>query len=227
MVHTSSNDHPSSVVGCLGISASKTNDNKYPTMSLPVSPYQCMNNLHQEIARTVVRKVSEVLSVSGSIYVLRVIYVKWRGQRSSVDSYQRIMAGLCVYDITFAFVWWFMGSWMTPVETGWWGAVGNTHSCTAQGALTDFALIGIWVSSAISTFASVLFPIIDFTQLFLTHHACRDRMYAVVSDAAVAIHAAPRRIRLVAEKIRREDRAQNACRHFFRCNCLYNPPADI
>lgn len=33
---------------------------------------------------------------------------------------------------------------MTPAETGWWGAVGNTVTCTVQGAFTDFALIGIW-----------------------------------------------------------------------------------
>jgi hypothetical protein len=138
---------------------------KIHIMSLPVSPYQCMNNPNQEIARTVVRKVSAVLSVSGSIYVLRLISIKWRGRKSSVDSYHRIMAGLCVYDITFAFVWWFMGSWMTPIETGWWGAVGNTHSCTAQGALTDFALIGIWVSLSIGRFASYLLPIIGFSSI--------------------------------------------------------------
>ena len=132
-------------------------------MSLPVAPYQCMNNLNQEIARTVLRKVSAVLSVSGSLYVLRLIYIKWRDTRSSVDSYQRIMAGLCMYDITFTVFWWFMGSWMTPAATGWWGAVGNTQSCTAQGALTDFALIGIWVSSAEGRFVSILLTIIGFS----------------------------------------------------------------
>lgn len=144
-------------------------------MSLPVSPYQCMNSFNQEIARTLVRKVSAVVSMLGSLYVLRLICKKWRDKRSSVDSYQRIMAGLCVYDILFSFFWWFMGSWMTPAATGWWGAVGNPQSCTAQGALTDFALIGIWVSSAKGRFVSILLPIIGFSSTFT--RACTSRSY--------------------------------------------------
>lgn len=40
---------------------------------------------------------------------------------------------------------------MTPRDTGWWGArYGNTASCMIQGAVTDFALIGIWVSRLVS-----------------------------------------------------------------------------
>lgn len=134
---------------------------------IPVLPYQCMNNFNQEVARTILRKVSATLSILGSCYVLRLIYIKYRRStpppstlhggstsithntrnNNKVDSYHRIMAGLCIYDILFSFFWWFMGSWMTPSTTGWWGAqYGNTVSCMIQGAVTDFALIGIWVS---------------------------------------------------------------------------------
>lgn len=133
-----------------------------PSSLIPVLPYQCMNNFNQEVARTIVRKVSATLSIISSFYVLRLIYIKHRSttpastasnnnnnnsRNNTVDSYHRIMAGLCIYDILFSFFWWFMGSWMTPRDTGWWGArYGNTVSCMIQGAVTDFALIGIWVS---------------------------------------------------------------------------------
>jgi hypothetical protein len=133
-----------------------------PSSLIPVLPYQCMNNFNQEVARTIVRKVSATLSIISSFYVLRLIYIKYRSttpastasnnnnnnsRNNTVDSYHRIMAGLCIYDILFSFFWWFMGSWMTPRDTGWWGArYGNTVSCMIQGAVTDFALIGIWVS---------------------------------------------------------------------------------
>ena len=133
-----------------------------PSSLIPVLPYQCMNNFNQEVARTIVRKVSATLSIISSFYVLRLIYIKYRSttatstasnnnnnnnnRNNTVDSYHRIMAGLCIYDVLFSFFWWFMGSWMTPRDTGWWGArYGNTASCMIQGAVTDFALIGIWV----------------------------------------------------------------------------------
>lgn len=135
-----------------------------PSSLIPVLPYQCMNNFNQEVARTIVRKVSATLSIIGSCHVLRLIYIKYRStasttstsnnnnhnNRNKVDSYHRIMAGLCFYDILFSLFWWFMGSWMTPRDTGWWGArYGNTVSCMIQGAVTDFALIGIWVSGSV------------------------------------------------------------------------------
>jgi len=51
----------------------------------------------------------------------------------SIDPYQRIMIGYSIFDILFSFFFWFLGTWMTPSETGWWGAVGNEYTCTAQG----------------------------------------------------------------------------------------------
>ena len=117
--------------------------------SIPVAPYQCMDNFRQEIVRTVIQKVSSVISMTSLLYILRTIWKKWRNNKSKIDPYHRIMAGLSAYDIVFSFFWWFMGSWMTPAETGWVGAVGTTNSCTAQGALQDFALIGIWVSEIV------------------------------------------------------------------------------
>jgi len=69
----------------------------------------------------------------GSSHILALVYKKWKHDRSRVDPYQRIMAGYSAFDILFSFFYWFLGSWMTPRETGWYGAVGNTATCAMQG----------------------------------------------------------------------------------------------
>jgi len=111
--------------------------------SIPVVPYQCMGNLTEEIARTIIRKASATISIVSSLYVLQLIYKKYRHKASSIDPYQRIMAGYCMNDIVMSFLYYFMGSYMTPKETGWWGAKGNTLACTIQGAMAIFAYTGI------------------------------------------------------------------------------------
>jgi len=50
-----------------------------------------------------------------------------------IDPYQRIMVGFSVMDVLFNIFYFFMGTWLTPVETGWWGAMGNRGSCSLQG----------------------------------------------------------------------------------------------
>ena len=41
-----------------------------------------------------------------------------------MDPYRRIVAALSVYDMLLVFSY-AMGTWMTPQETSWWGAVGG------------------------------------------------------------------------------------------------------
>eukprot|EP00957_Ditylum_brightwellii_P081636 6210145-Ditylum_brightwellii.AAC.1 len=42
------------------------------------------------------------------------------------------MLGLSLCDIVISFFYFFLGTWMTPKETGWLWAVGNSASCSAQ-----------------------------------------------------------------------------------------------
>mmetsp|Transcript_42093 Transcript_42093/g.88339 ORF Transcript_42093/g.88339 Transcript_42093/m.88339 type:complete len:413 (+) Transcript_42093:126-1364(+) len=98
------------------------------------APYSCMDNSRQEIARVLVRKISSSLSILGSTHILSLVWKKWRlDGPTKMDPYQRIMAMYGVFDILFSFFYFFLGTWMTPAETGWWGAVGNEKTCTMQG----------------------------------------------------------------------------------------------
>jgi len=96
-------------------------------------PYSCLENASQEIARVVCQKIFSSFSIMGSSHILALVYKKWKHDRSRLDPYQRIMAGYSVFDIVYSFFYWFLGSWMTPKETGWYGAAGNTATCTLQG----------------------------------------------------------------------------------------------
>ena len=49
-----------------------------------------------------------------------------------MDPYKRIMAALSVYNVLLSISVYFMGTWMTPWETDWWGAAGNAYTCSAQ-----------------------------------------------------------------------------------------------
>jgi len=97
------------------------------------APYSCLENASQEVTRVICQKLSSSISILGSSYILALVYKKWKHDRSRVDPYQRIMAGYSIFDILYSFFYWFLGSWMTPNETGWYGAVGNTATCTMQG----------------------------------------------------------------------------------------------
>ena len=79
----------------------------------------------------IVAKISGALSCFGSGEIVQLVWKKWR--RSSLDPYQRIMAGMSAYDVIISFFVFVMGTWMTPLETGWWGAAGNVSTCSAQG----------------------------------------------------------------------------------------------
>jgi len=64
--------------------------------------------------------------------------------KHSIDPYQRIMLGYAGFDVLYGFFYWFMGTWLTPRETGWWGAVGNGKTCEMQGFFFYF-----WYGSAV------------------------------------------------------------------------------
>ena len=102
-------------------------------MSTLYKPYSCMDNSRQEVLKVIVVKISAALSIFGSTYILKLVWGKWRKKKSSIDPYQRILVGLSIFDILFSFFYAFLGTWMTPAETGWWSAVGNTKTCTVQG----------------------------------------------------------------------------------------------
>eukprot|EP00580_Thalassiosira_gravida_P006184 CAMPEP_0201635928 /NCGR_PEP_ID=MMETSP0493-20130528/8281_1 /ASSEMBLY_ACC=CAM_ASM_000838 /TAXON_ID=420259 /ORGANISM="Thalassiosira gravida, Strain GMp14c1" /LENGTH=94 /DNA_ID=CAMNT_0048107949 /DNA_START=154 /DNA_END=434 /DNA_ORIENTATION=+ len=87
-------------------------------------PYSCMENSSQEITRVILPKLSSLLSIMGSSYILAVVYQKYKTDKRSIDSYQRTMILHSMFDILFSFFYSFMGTWMTPSETGWWGAAG-------------------------------------------------------------------------------------------------------
>jgi len=101
--------------------------------SMLYAPHQCTASPEEELTKMLAQKISAALSIMGSGYILALVGGKWRKKKSSVDPYQRIMAMYSVYDILFSFFFWFMGSWMTPTETGWLGASGNTVTCSIQG----------------------------------------------------------------------------------------------
>jgi len=98
----------------------------------------CMENVSQEIVRAILPKLSSFLSIMGSSFILWMVWRKWKNDKMGIDPYQRIMIGYSIFDILFSFFYWFLGTWMTPSETGWWGALGNEQSCTAQGFFSVF-----------------------------------------------------------------------------------------
>ena len=114
--------------------------------------YSCHGGPNEEIALETIKKTSGVLSIIGSglilLDVLRKLLLKkeHNGLINRTDSYQRIMLGLSFFDIMYNFFGSFLGSWMTPQETGWLMAIGNKETCTAQGLFSHFGLIGSIVS---------------------------------------------------------------------------------
>ena len=91
-------------------------------------PYQCTPGPQEEVIATILRKVFAGFSVLGSAFIIATLVQKWRRSPSSIDPYCRIMLGLSIYDIVRSFFPWFLGSWLMPVETGHWGASGNTQT---------------------------------------------------------------------------------------------------
>jgi len=121
------------------------------------APNSCMDNSIEEIARITTQKIASSLSIIGSCHIITVLCLKVRGKRNSngkilgIDPYNRIMAGFATFDIMYCFVYWFMGSWMTPEETGWWGALGNGMTCSMQGFF-----FSLWYGTAAYQMTSAL-----------------------------------------------------------------------
>ena len=77
-----------------------------------------------------------------------------------MDPYQRIMAVMSAYDVILLFFFFFVGMWMTPRETGWWGAVENVYTYSAQGSVFAFRYLGIPAYQALlptSTFLTIVY----------------------------------------------------------------------
>eukprot|EP00581_Thalassiosira_minuscula_P029609 CAMPEP_0183780836 /NCGR_PEP_ID=MMETSP0739-20130205/57297_1 /TAXON_ID=385413 /ORGANISM="Thalassiosira miniscula, Strain CCMP1093" /LENGTH=195 /DNA_ID=CAMNT_0026023879 /DNA_START=63 /DNA_END=646 /DNA_ORIENTATION=+ len=114
-------------------------------LSSLVSPNSCMPNTTLEIIRILLQKFSSLLSLLGSSHILSCIHHKFKTMpKHSIDPYQRIMLGYAGFDVLYGFFYWFMGTWLTPRETGWWGAVGNGKTCEMQGFFFYF-----WYGSAV------------------------------------------------------------------------------
>jgi len=114
-------------------------------MSNPYPAYSCTGGPNEEVIEEIVQTTSGILSVIGSGFivldVLRKLFMEKNGV-SLTDPYQRIMLGLSFFDIMTSFFDNVMGTWITPKETGWWMAIGNEATCTAQGFFTAFGFMG-------------------------------------------------------------------------------------
>jgi len=112
-------------------------------MSLPLTldqrEFSCRAGPREELVGEIIQKISASLSILGSVYIVADVVRKLRNGKKT-DPYQRIILGLSIFDILFSFIL-FLGTWITPEETGWLMAVGNTSSCTVQGF---FHILG-WV----------------------------------------------------------------------------------
>ena len=132
------------------------------------STYSCHDRQNKEIVWEIIAKATGVLSIIGSGLivsdVLRKLIMKKEnnGLIKWTDSYQRIMLGLSFFDIMYNIFFSFLGSWMTPQETGWVMVIGNQATCTAQGFFTQFGFMGSFVGSLGIAFFSFFFFFITF-----------------------------------------------------------------
>jgi len=114
-------------------------DTTYRT-AMSYEPFSCLGSARNELIVEIFQKISGFLSALGSYFVVSDIARKvWHGK--ATDPYQRFMVGLSLYDIIFSSMF-FLGAWLTPKETGWLWAVGNTASCTSEGFLFIFGGVG-------------------------------------------------------------------------------------
>ena len=93
----------------------------------------------QWIALAILPKFSSALSVAGSSWILRKIWLDHK-RDGKINCFKQILLGMCVYDVS-ASLWWFMSTWPMPADTeGVYGAAGTTQSCTAQGFFLQMSL---------------------------------------------------------------------------------------
>mmetsp|Transcript_5046 Transcript_5046/g.10613 ORF Transcript_5046/g.10613 Transcript_5046/m.10613 type:complete len:127 (-) Transcript_5046:2601-2981(-) len=119
------------------------------------SPYYPPNsrtaNPNQELVEEIIQTTSGALSVLGSFRIIYDVFKQHYASEKSynnkitTDPYQRIMLGLSFFDLSHSFFDSFMGTWMTPRETGWLMAAGNQATCTAQGFFTSLGFMGCLV----------------------------------------------------------------------------------
>uniref|UniRef100_A0A7S2A1N2 G-protein coupled receptors family 1 profile domain-containing protein n=1 Tax=Ditylum brightwellii TaxID=49249 RepID=A0A7S2A1N2_9STRA len=115
-----------------------------------VVPFSCFGSARNELIVRIFQKTGAFLSIVGSSLIVSDVAKKVRNGRET-DPYQRIMLGISIFDILLSFLFYFLGTWMVPKETGWLWAAGNTSSCSAQGFFFVFGGFGeILYQAAIS-----------------------------------------------------------------------------
>ena len=137
--------HPIHRVCCL-VTSQSVSGSPVAGTELIYKPYLCEDGPTKEVVRIVVPKISASFSLLGSSFIVATVGQQRKTNPASVDPYQRIMAAYSLYDILFSFFEYFLGSWMTPTKTGWWGAVGNAATCSMQGFFQNFGALGSAVS---------------------------------------------------------------------------------
>jgi len=150
--------------------------------------FSCLGSARNELIVELFQKVSSFLSTLGSFLIVFDIARKvWHGK--ATDPYQRIMVGLSVYDIIFSLVF-FLGSWLTPKETGWLWAVGNTASCSAQGFFFTFGGAGELLCQMAISFNIVMLIVFEWNQNQFAKKVERP-MHIIIFTLALSIAVVP------------------------------------
>lgn len=93
----------------------------------------------QQRALAVMPKVTGWLSLSSSVTIIVMIWKDTRQKGKSTTTYQRILLGMSIADISSSF-WLSLSTWPIPKDSGLLWAVGSETSCTAQGFFTQFGI---------------------------------------------------------------------------------------
>lgn len=106
-------------------------------MSLPnaVLSHDTMPSLAWQKTLTSVLRVSGGLSTFGSVWIISEIMVSETRRKST---FHHLMLGMSICDALCS-SWLFVSSWALPAGY-WWGAVGNTGTCRAQGFFIHISL---------------------------------------------------------------------------------------
>mmetsp|Transcript_16064 Transcript_16064/g.23600 ORF Transcript_16064/g.23600 Transcript_16064/m.23600 type:complete len:216 (-) Transcript_16064:952-1599(-) len=150
--------------------------------------FSCLGDSRNEFIVELFQKASSFLSTLGSFLIVFDIARKvWHGK--ATDPYQRIMVGLSAYDIMYSLMW-FLGSWLTPKETGWLWAVGNTASCSAQGFFFTFGAAGELLCQMAISFNIVMLIVFGWNQKQFAKKVERP-MHIIIFTLALSIAVVP------------------------------------
>jgi len=121
-------------------------------------------SLAQKKVIVIIPKVTAVLSLWGSFYIIYDIFRSYRGDRddtTNVKVYHRILLALSISDCVLSFSSYFMNSWLIPkdIKEGdyFWGHIGTRETCMAQGFLTQLGSICSLLYTALLSIYFLLF----------------------------------------------------------------------